>query len=80
MPSTTYTGEETFYSTTMVDRGPRVTKTGPDHGAPTYLMKATDTGLSRVVYWKSIGIDSAGAQYTGTGPLTDITYVVKGTP
>jgi len=37
-----------------------------------YRMRATDTTLSREVYWRSTLIDEFGSNYTGPGPLTNI--------
>ena len=41
-------------------------------GGPTYRMRATDTTLGYPVYWESQGVDAAGANYAGPGPLTDV--------
>lgn len=38
------------------------------------LMDGYDSGLGQRVRWNSVGIDGSAAQYTGTGPLSDITY------
>ena len=35
-----------------------------------YRMRGTDGGVH--VYWESVVIDSAGVDYPGPGPLTDI--------
>lgn len=37
-----------------------------------YRMRANDTTLARVVFWKSNSIDTMGLDYVGPGPLTDI--------
>lgn len=41
-------------------------------GGITYRMRGFDTSLNRYVYWDSTTVDSAGADYGGPGPLTDI--------
>jgi hypothetical protein len=76
MPSTTYTGEEIGNNAAVLSSGqPVPLKSKNLVGGTLIRMKATDTGLSRIVYWYSIGIDTNGTQYTGAGPLTDITYI-----
>jgi hypothetical protein len=35
-------------------------------------MRANDTTLGFPVYWNSTNIDTAGADYAGPGPLTDV--------
>lgn len=37
-----------------------------------FRMRAFDTTLGRIVYWTSSTIDTAGVDYTGPGPLTDV--------
>jgi hypothetical protein len=37
-----------------------------------YRMRATDTTLTRVVYWRSQSIDEFGNDYVGPGPLIEI--------
>lgn len=41
-------------------------------GALTYYMRGYDGTLSRNVYWLSVVIDTAGVQYTGPGPLSNV--------
>ncbi len=38
----------------------------------TYRMRATDTTLTEVVFWRSSQVDSAGADYGGPGPLVNV--------
>jgi hypothetical protein len=40
-----------------------------------YRMRGYDTTLTTTVYWTATSVDSTGAQYTGPGPLTNITIV-----
>jgi len=78
MPSTTYNGEDIGNETTYVSGGtPTKPKSLTIIGGTTYRMKAKDTTLDSIVYWYSIGIDNNGLQYTGPGPLIDITYLSK---
>lgn len=72
----TFNGEAIGTPSTYTDQGTETATTSTNMvNGIVYRMKATDTGLSRVVYWYSIGIDGSGVQYTGTGPLTDIVVV-----
>lgn len=41
-------------------------------GGPTYRMRGNDGTLGYPVYWESVVVDSAGVDYAGPGPLTDI--------
>jgi hypothetical protein len=45
---------------------------GGGAAGPVYRMRAHDTTLGRYVYWQSSSVDSAGANYAGPGPLTDV--------
>jgi hypothetical protein len=40
-----------------------------------YRMRGYDNTLTTTVYWTATSVDSTGAQYTGPGPLTNITIV-----
>lgn len=42
----------------------------------TYRMRAYDTTLGQIVFWNSSQVDSAGADYAGPGPLTDVVVQV----
>ncbi len=76
MASTTYTGEEIGNNAAYMTEGTVIIyKSKNIINGIVYRMKAKSTGLSAIVYWYSIGIDTNGTQYTGVGPLTDITYV-----
>ena len=55
-----------------VERFVFLTDTGGPQGGVTFRMRATDTTLTQIVYWDSTTVDSAGADYTGPGPLTNI--------
>jgi len=45
----------------------------------TYRMRAYDAVLTRPVYWNSASIDSAGFDYAGPGPLSDVVvFAVQG--
>jgi hypothetical protein len=37
-----------------------------------YRMRAFDSTLARMVYWKSFIVDTAGADYTGPGPIINV--------
>lgn len=50
----------------------RINPGGGSGTGSNYRMRAFDTTLSRYVYWNADEVDSAGAQYAGPGPLTDV--------
>jgi hypothetical protein len=41
-------------------------------GSLVYRMRGYDTTLGYNVYWLAVTIDTAGSQYTGPGPLSNI--------
>ena len=58
-----------------VDANANIASIGTAGGAPAvdlYRMRANDGTLGYPVYWNSGVIDAAGADYSGPGPLTDV--------
>jgi len=63
--SSTASNEQQAYDINVITQGDALS-------GLTYRMRANDTMLGYKVYWDSTIVDSAGTDYAGPGPLTDV--------